>query len=287
MIGFSCYYLKNLRRGKMMDKIIIKDLCMCFGKLRVLSDIFFNIKENEFVSIIGPSGCGKTTLLYIIQGLIKQTSGEIISVGKKGFVFQDHNLFPWKTIKENILIGSNNLSNIDLILKNMGLSKFSNFYPSQVSEGMKQRAGIGRCLAYDSDILLLDEPFCSLDYFSKIKVQEFLLKLWKERKLTILFVTHDIEEAIRLSNKIVVLSKLPAKVMKIIEVDKNKSDAIKKEILDLIQKAPDSVNYFGSRFARPEALRLEVLNSHSSAACSAYPLPVAPNACFDFLQRSV
>lgn len=225
----------------MTNEIIIKDLSMSFGKLRVLSDISFNIKENELVSIIGPSGCGKTTLLYIIQGLIKPTSGEIITTGKKGFVFQDHNLFPWKTIKENILIGSNKVSNIDLILENIGLKSFSDFYPSQVSEGMKQRAGIGRCLAYDSNILLMDEPFCSLDYFSKIKVQEFLLKLWKERKLTILFVTHDIEEAIRLSNRIIVLSKLPTKVMKIIEVDKNKSEAIRKEILDLIQKAPNSI----------------------------------------------
>lgn len=211
---------------------------MSFGKLRVLSNISFNVKENEFVSIIGPSGCGKTTLLYIIQGLIKQTSGEVISSGKKGFVFQDHNLFPWKTIKENILISSNRKSNIDLILEHMDLSNFSNFYPSQVSEGMKQRAGIGRCLAYGSDIILMDEPFCSLDYFTRIKVQEFLLKLWKERELTILFVTHDIEEAIRLSNKIVVLSKLPAKIMKIIQVDRNESDAIRKEVLDLIQKAP-------------------------------------------------
>jgi NitT/TauT family transport system ATP-binding protein len=208
---------------------------MSFGKLRVLHNISFNVKENEFVSIVGPSGCGKTTLLYIIQGLIKQTSGTIRSLGKKGFVFQDHNLFPWKTIKENISINSNKQSNIDLILENIGLRDFCDFYPDQVSEGMKQRAGIGRCLAYASDILLMDEPFCSLDYLTKIKVQEFLLKLWAERKLTILFVTHDIEEAIRLSNKIVVLSKLPARVMKIIEVDRNKSDAIREEILGLIQ----------------------------------------------------
>ncbi|MBI2549406.1 ATP-binding cassette domain-containing protein [Candidatus Woesearchaeota archaeon] len=213
---------------------------MNFGELRVLSDISFTIKENEFASIIGPSGCGKTTLLYLIQGLIKQTSGEIISVGKKGFVFQDHNLFPWKTIKENILIGPNEQSNIDLILEKIDLERFSDFYPSQVSEGMKQRAGIGRCLAYNSEILLMDEPFCSLDYFTKIKVQEFLLTLWKERKLTILFVTHDIEEAIRLSTKIVVLCKSPTRVIEIIDVDKNKSDAIRKEILDLIQKSSDS-----------------------------------------------
>ena len=226
----------------MTNKLIIKDLCMRFGKLRVLSDISFEVKENEFVSIIGPSGCGKTTLLYLIQGLVKQTSGDVISEGRKGFVFQDHNLFPWKTIKENILIGPNKQSNVDFILKNFGLEEFSNFYPEQVSEGMKQRAGIARCLAYNSDILLMDEPFCSLDYLTKIKVQEFLLKLWKERKLTILFVTHDIEEAIKLSDKIVVLSKSPARVIKIIKADKNKSDEIKKEILDLIQKAPDSIN---------------------------------------------
>ncbi len=223
----------------MANKIIVKNASMSFGKLKVLDNISFSVKENEFISIIGPSGCGKTTLLHLIQGFTKQTKGFIKTHGKKGFVFQDHNLFPWKTIQENIEIRNNTKQKIDVILENVGLKPFSDYYPSQVSEGMKQRAGIGRCLAYNSDVILMDEPFGSLDYLTKLKVQEFLTKLWKKKGLTIIFVTHDIDEAIRLSDKIIVLSKLPAKILKIIDVDKSKSNIIKKEVLDLIQNDSD------------------------------------------------
>jgi len=222
----------------MKDKIIVKNVSTSFGMLKVLDNISFTVKENEFISIVDPSGCGKTTLLHLIQGFTKPTSGIIKTYGKKGFVFQDHNLFPWKTIKENIEI-RNNSKNINHILKNIGLKPFSDYYPNQVSEGMKQRAGIGRCLVYNSDIILMDEPFGSLDYLTKLKVQEFLLKLWKKNRLTIVFVTHDIDEAIRLSDRMIVLSKLPAKILKIIDVDKKKSEIIKKEVLDLIQNDDD------------------------------------------------
>ncbi len=231
------YCLESLRHGKMTNEIIVKGICMNFGTSAILNNISFTIKESEFVSIVGPSGCGKTTLLYLIQGLIKPTRGEVLCSGRTGFVFQDHNLFPWKTVKENILIATEDESAVNQLLGRLDLTEFSNYYPSQVSEGMKQRVGIGRCLAYQSEIILMDEPFCSLDYFTKTKVQEFLIRLWKERRLTILFVTHDIEEAIKLSDKIVVLSKLPATVLKIIAVDRRKKCLLKKEILDLIEKS--------------------------------------------------
>lgn len=218
----------------MKPKIILKNVNRQFNQLKVLEDISFNIKQNEFVSIIGQSGCGKTTLLYLIQGFIKQNYGVIETYGKKGFVFQDHNLFPWKTIKQNIEISNKKNPHIKSILINIGLEKFQDYYPNQVSEGMKQRAGIGRSLAYNSDILLMDEPFGALDYLTKLKVQEFLIDIVKKKKLTVLFVTHDIDEAIRLSDRIIVLSKLPARVLKILDVKDNDKNNIKNEILQLL-----------------------------------------------------
>jgi len=218
----------------MKNKIIVKNLCMDYKRLKVLDNISFDIKESEFVSIVGPSGCGKTTLLYLIQGFIKQKKGIIRTYGKKGFVFQDHNLFPWKTIKENIGISQN----VDIypILEHIGLNNFKDYYPNQVSEGMKQRAGIGRCLAYNSDILLMDEPFGSLDYLIKIQVQKFLLRLWKVKRLTVLFITHDIDEAIRLSNRVIVLSKLPARIVEIVEIDHRNTDKMRERILNIFSK---------------------------------------------------
>lgn len=216
----------------MKNKILLRNANVNFGKLKVLKNISFNVKEKEFISIVGPSGCGKTTLLHLIQGFIKQSNGIIKTRGKKGFVFQEHNLFPWKTIKENIEIKNKNKKEVGVILDNVGLKQFQHYYPGVVSEGMKQRAGIARCLAFNSDIVLMDEPFGSLDYLTKLKVQKFLLKLYKKRGLTIVFVTHDIDEAITLSDRIIVLSKLPAHILKIIKVDKSKN--LKNEILNLI-----------------------------------------------------
>lgn len=227
----------------MKNKIIIRNIRKNYGKLKVLDNISFNVNEGEFISIIGPSGCGKTTLLYLIQRFIHQSSGRIEAYGRKGFVFQDHNLFPWKTIEENIKIGPINQgkskkvvdSITNSILKEIGLFSFKGYYPHQISEGMKQRVGIARCLVNNSEIILMDEPFGSLDYLTKLKMQDFLLRLWKKRKLTIVFVTHDIDEAITLSSKIIILSKLPARVREIIQVNKlEQNSIIKKRILRLI-----------------------------------------------------
>ena len=214
--------------------MIVENLTKNFGKLTVLRDISFSVKKNEFLSIIGPSGCGKTTLLYIIQGFLKQSTGKIKIRDKTGFIFQDHNLFPWKTVKENIQFGIKDSKIVKSLLKEINLQGFEDYYPSQISEGMKQRVGIARALANNPEILLMDEPFASLDYLTRLKMQDFLLKLHRDKNLTIILVTHDIDEAIRLSDRIIVLSKLPAKILKIIDVDGKKGDFIKKEVLDLI-----------------------------------------------------
>jgi len=215
-------------------RISVKNLEKNFGSLKVIDNISFDIHVNEFVSFIGKSGCGKSTLLYLIQGFIDDYSGEIKVSGKKGFVFQDHNLFPWKTVKENIEVAPVNsghdLEIVDRLLKEVGLSKFKEHYPNQISEGMKQRVGIARALANNPAILFMDEPFGSLDYFTKLKMHDFILKLKEKHNLTIVFVTHDIGEAIKLSDRIIVLSERPARIVKVLD----KSEFDKGRILRLI-----------------------------------------------------
>ncbi|MBI4439445.1 ATP-binding cassette domain-containing protein [Candidatus Woesearchaeota archaeon] len=219
-------------------KIEVKDVEKKYEKKKIVDKLSFNVIEEEFLSIIGPSGCGKTTILYLMAGFIDNFGGKINIHGKIGFVFQDHNLLPWKTVKENIEMGpiNNNLKvDIKRLLHKIDLDGFGSYYPHQLSEGMKQRVGIARALANYPEILLMDEPFGSLDYLTRIKMQELLLKLKKGRKLTIVLVTHDIDEAIRVSDRIIVLSALPARLIKTFDVNQKRKAHIKKEILGLIQ----------------------------------------------------
>lgn len=227
----------------MKVEIRVQDVEKSFGAQKILDSISFSVDRGQFVSIIGPNACGKSTLLYLIQKFFSCSGGEIVTNSRTGFIFQDHNLFPWKTVKQNIELGPINrgeptskAENITRrLLKEVSLLGFENHFPHQLSGSMKQRTGLARCLANNPRILLMDEPFSSLDYLTRLKMQDFITKLWKKRKLTILFVTHDIEEAIKLSDKIIVLSKQPAKVLDIIKVTpKNKNSKIKKRILQLI-----------------------------------------------------
>ncbi|HLC96991.1 MAG TPA: ABC transporter ATP-binding protein [Candidatus Nanoarchaeia archaeon] len=209
----------------MKTEITVKNLNKSFGRLKIIKDISFNVKRGEFVSVIGPSGCGKTTLLHLIHGFTERTEGKISVNGTICFVFQDHNLFPWMNVSENIAVGPLNQGKsitevakiTRTILKEVGLSPFKNFYPNQISEGMKQRVGIARALANKPEILLMDEPFGSLDCLTKLRMQDLLMKLKKELNLTILLVTHDIDEALRLSDRVIVLSERPAKIIRIME----------------------------------------------------------------------
>lgn len=227
----------------MKVEIRVQDVEKSFGAQKILDSISFSVDKGQFVSIIGPNACGKSTLLYMIQKLFSCSCGEIVTNSRTGFIFQDHNLFPWKTVKQNIELGPINrgeptskTENITRrLLKEVNLLGFENHFPHQLSGSMKQRTGLARCLANNPRILLMDEPFSSLDYLTRLKMQDFITKLWKKRKLTILFVTHDIEEAIKLSDRIIVLSKRPAKVLDIINVTpRNKNSKIKKRILQLI-----------------------------------------------------
>lgn len=199
-----------------------------------LVDIHLSIKEGEFISFLGPSGCGKTTLLSIVSGLLKPTHGEVLITGKRidstnssiGYMLQQDYLFPWKTIQQNILLGLKIFNSLNKetkrnalkLLDEMGLKDVTNLYPRQLSGGMRQRAALVRTLATNPSILLLDEPFSALDYQTKLKLEDLVVRTLRQYKKTALLVTHDIGEAIAMSDRIVLLSKRPGKVEKIISV---------------------------------------------------------------------
>ncbi len=193
------------------------------------------VKKNDFVCIVGPSGCGKSTLLRIIAGLEQATSGQVLYNKRKqtrpnreiGMVFQQYSLLPWKTVEENITLGldfgkvnkakKNDCANH--FLKMIGMESFRHAYPYEISGGMQQRVAIARALANDPQVLLMDEPFGALDAYTRILMQEELLKIWEQNKKTVLFVTHSVDEAIYLADRIVVMSSRPGKIEKIIPVN--------------------------------------------------------------------
>lgn len=204
------------------------------GELEALQDINLEVKEGEFISIIGSSGCGKSTLLKLIVGLDKSTAGEI-RIGERlvkkpsvdcGMVFQESRLYPWYTVEKNIEFGiSKKLSKKekkDLVAEHIelvGLKGFEKAFPNQLSGGMQQRASIARGLIGNPKLLLLDEPFGALDAFTRINMQNEVLRIWEHKKRTMLLVTHDIDEAIFLSDRIVVMSARPGTIKEIIKVN--------------------------------------------------------------------
>jgi len=196
-----------------------------------LEDVSFTAADGEFLCFVGPSGCGKTTLLRIVAGLVAPTRGEVSIDGPDrpgrpptAMIFQDHGLFPWMTIAENVAYGleaerrdrRDRRSRANVLLERFGLAAFADHYPHELSTGMRQRAGIARALIADAPVLLCDEPFAALDAQTRLLLQAELLALWSATRKTILFVTHDIDEAVRLGDRIVVLSRRPARVREIL-----------------------------------------------------------------------
>ncbi len=204
------------------------------GNVLALKDVNFKTFRREFVCVIGASGCGKSTLVRILAGLETQTSGQVLLDNKevsgpgpdRGMVFQSYTLFPWLTVKKNVMFGLERagvtrnraeeeaLQWVDLV----GLSKFANHYPDQLSGGMKQRVAIARALANQPRVLLMDEPFGALDAQSRARMQAYLLEIWKNIDITIIFITHDLDEAIYLADRILVLKAHPGEIAEIIEV---------------------------------------------------------------------
>ncbi|WP_088335758.1 ABC transporter ATP-binding protein [Methanopyrus sp. KOL6] len=214
----------------------VEDLHKSYDDLKVLDGITFEASEGEFFAIVGPSGCGKTTLLKIIAGLEDYDSGKVLVDGKevrkpgpdRALVFQEYAIFPWKTVLENVmfapLMQGKDPEEAERIAREClkvvpGLEGFEDAYPKQLSGGMKQRVAIARALAAEPRILLMDEPFAAVDAQTRNKMQEELLKIWERTGRTILLVTHNVEEAVFLADRVMVLSPRPAEVVDIVDID--------------------------------------------------------------------
>jgi NitT/TauT family transport system ATP-binding protein len=216
-------------------KLTVSGLTKKFGDLEVLRQITTSIGKGEFISIVGPSGCGKTTFLRIVGGLESASSGTVSLDGRvidgpgrdRGFVFQQDNLLPWRDILSNVGIGSEiagirtpeqrelTMHLLDLV----GLKGFEHYYPRQLSGGMKQRVNLARALAVNPDLLLMDEPFSALDAQTREIMQTELLRIWEEGRKTVLFVTHQIDEAVFLSDRVFVLARRPGRLQEIIDIN--------------------------------------------------------------------
>lgn len=222
----------------MMSLLEIKNINMNYhkkdGVTEALKNINFTVEREEFISIIGPSGCGKSTLLNIISGLLTPSSGEVIyndpevknNLDKMGYMFQRDFLFPWLTVKENVMLGlklkkvytKENIEFAHQLLKNYGLEKFQNHKPTELSGGMRQRVALIRTLVLKPEVLLLDEPFSALDYQSRLNVTDDVYEIIKREKKTAIMVTHDLGEAITMSNRVIILSSRPATIKKDVKI---------------------------------------------------------------------
>jgi NitT/TauT family transport system ATP-binding protein/sulfonate transport system ATP-binding protein len=254
--------------------------------LSVLEDISLSIKPGEFVSIVGSSGCGKSTLLKLIIGLEDDYQGELLLDGnritgtslERGIVFQEHRLFPWLTVEQNIGIGLlNNTKLTDEEKRNsirehielVGLKDFANAYPYQLSGGMSQRVAIARALVNRPEVLLLDEPFGALDAFTRAYLQEELQRIWEKEGITMILVTHDVEEAVYLGDRVVVMQPRPGRIKRIVDVplprERNRASAaftaIKEEVLNEFSGTADAKSPLSARPADVEQFQ------HSDELC--------------------
>src|SRR3954468_13575226 len=200
-----------------------------------LSNISLTIEDGAFVAILGPSGCGKSTLLYVVGGFVSPTEGVARVKGKaitgpgpdRGPVFQEFALFPWKTVLGNVMYGPRQQgvkptdaeAQSRVLIEMVGLKGFEDFYPKELSGGMKQRVALARTLAYHPEVLLMDEPFGALDAHTRTRLQNDLLNIWERDRKTVLFVTHSVDEAVFLSDKVVMMSKSPGRIREVIDID--------------------------------------------------------------------
>jgi len=245
-------------RAGIKPAVALRNLSMTFPGMRdgksvhVLDRINLEVEEGEFVCIVGPSGCGKSTILNILGGFQKATSGEVIVEGdpvrgpdpRRIFVFQDNAVFPWLTVERNVGFGLLHKTRaereriIDHYVEMVRLTGFKKAYPRELSGGMRQRVELARALAANPEVLYMDEPFGALDYFTRYKMRADLVKIWQQERKTILFVTHDIDEAVQLADRIVVLGPRPATVQSILSVSlprpRNLSDPYFLDIRDRI-----------------------------------------------------
>ena len=212
--------------------ICVTNISKNFDEVQALGNNDLDIATGEFITIVGPSGCGKSTLLRIIAGLIKPTTGSILKEGKGAFVFQDSALLPWRTVQGNVELlmelekvnKSEREDKASLVLNKVGLTGFEKNYPHQLSGGMKMRLSLARSLVLNPEYILLDEPLSAIDELTREVLQEELHSLWNKDKFTAILVTHNVAEAVYLSNKVFVMSPRPGKITDIIEIPFKKRD---------------------------------------------------------------
>ena len=211
-----------------MSKLVIQGVSKAFASTEALERIDLAIGDNDFLCILGPSGCGKSTLLRIVAGLEVPSTGRVLLDGQpverpgpdRGMVFQSYTLFPWLTVRQNVLFGTRSTEDkATRLISQVGLKGFENHYPKQLSGGMQQRTALARALANDPRILLLDEPFGALDNQTRALMQELLLGIWEADRKTVLFVTHDIDEAIFMANRVAVMSARPGRIKTMVPID--------------------------------------------------------------------
>ena len=228
-----------MKQGATIEAISIRHVSVVFpGKhageeVHVLDDVTAEVRQGEFVCLVGPSGCGKSTLLNIVGGFMKATSGDVFVEGesvrgpdpRRIFVFQENGVFPWLSVRENIAFGLRGRSEAERAeivahyVAMVGLTGFERAYPRELSGGMRQRVEIARALAANPDIIYMDEPFGALDFITRLKMRADLVRIWQSEKKTILFVTHDIEEAVQLADRVLVMSNRPATIQEVVTID--------------------------------------------------------------------
>jgi len=235
------------------QKLAIAGMSKHFGELEALRNISFEVASGEFIAVVGPSGCGKTTFLRIVAGLEAASAGEVRIDGRvvkspggdRGFVFQQDSLLPWRTVFANAMIGpeiagsdgeAEKRRTLDL-LKLVGLGGFENYFPRQLSGGMRQRVNLARALAIDPEILLMDEPFSALDAQSREIMQTELLRIWEQGRKTVLFVTHQIDEAVFLADRVLVFARRPGRIQEAVEIDLPRPRALG------VKRTPEFVAY--------------------------------------------
>lgn len=247
--------------SEVRNKVEVIDLCKSFGNLEVLKNCSFQIKQGEFVCVVGPTGCGKTTFLNLLTCLIEPTSGQILIDGKPAdpkvhdlaFVFQEPSVFPWLTVEDNLKYGLKIKKRppkfineqVNKVIALMGLESYRHRYPSQLSVSCEQKTVIGRAFAMNPDLLLMDEPYGQMDVKMRFYLEDEVVRLWKELRSTVIFITHNIEEAVYLADRVLILDQKPSRVKEEVRIDLPRPrDIYCREFIDIRKSITEKIRWW-------------------------------------------